>query len=69
MSNEIKEALTLQEQVKALQQQNVVEGQAEIDEVLKRRGLTLVGVPQFAQSGQGWQIIVQVGITTKAGDA
>lgn len=68
MGDEIKEALVLQEQIKALQQQNIIEGQAEIDEVLKRRGLTLVGVPQFAQSGQGWQIIVQVGVTTKAGD-
>lgn len=69
MKDETKEAPTLQEQVKALQQQNVIEGQAEIDEVLKRRGLTLVGVPQFIQTAQGWQIVVQVGVTNKAGDA
>lgn len=69
MTDELKEALTLQEQVKALQQQNLVDGQAEIDAILKQRGLILVGVPQFAQTAQGWQIVVQVGVMMKAGDA
>lgn len=68
MSDEVKEALTLQDQVKALQQQNLIEGRAEIDAILKQRGLMLVGVPQFAQNPQGWQIVVEVGVMMKAGE-
>lgn len=68
MSEEVK-AKSLQEQVQDLQQQNLIEGRAEIDAILAARGLTLVGVPQFAPSLQGWSIVVQVGVAIKGGEA
>lgn len=67
--SEEKAPLTLQEQVQALQQQNLIEGRAEIDAILEKRGLTLIGVPQFTQGAQGWQIVVVVGVANKAGES
>lgn len=69
MPDEEKEIMTLQEQLKALQQQNLVDGRAEIDAILERRGLMLIGVPQFTQGAQGWAIVVQVGVAHKAGES
>ncbi len=69
MLDEEKAMQTVQEKLRELQQQNLVEGQAEINAILERRGLTLVGVPQFTQGAQGWQIVVSVGVVHKAGDS
>ncbi len=69
MLDEEKAMQTVQEKLRELQQQNLVEGQAEINAILERRGLTLVGVPQFTQGTHGWVIIVQVGVINKAVDS
>lgn len=59
------ETTTLQEQLKELQKQNLAEGQAEINAILEKRGLTLVGIPQYIPQGGAWLTTISVGVTIK----
>lgn len=63
------EQKALAEKLNAMQQQNLIEGRAEIDEVCKRRGLVLVGVPQYVQRDGIWGTAIQVGVAPAKEDA
>lgn len=66
MSDEI-QTKSLLEQMQNLQQQNLIEGRAEIDEVLKRRGLMLIGMPRYVQAAPGWLTVIDVGVIAASG--
>ena len=60
-----------QEELKAklqeAQQRDLEVCRAEIDAILKQHKAALVGVPQFAPNGDGWQIVVNVGVVPSGG--
>lgn len=58
----IDEQKALAEQLQSMQRKNQEEGKEEISAILARRGLVLIGLPQYVQKDGAWVTIIQVGV-------